>query len=100
MKTPEEGSHKLVIQGLSQGNRGLYITRSLLLAWISAMDMDLTMMDTDLLLPSQSSESSISCMAALCNEMTLFNENQGTPKDNMESHEASVAQDTSPVPSG
>lgn len=32
--------------------------------------------------------------------MTLFSENQGTPKDNMGSHEASMAQDTSPVPSG
>lgn len=50
MKTPKEGSHDLVIQGLSQGNWGLHIIRSLFLAWISVMDMDLTMLDTDLLL--------------------------------------------------
>lgn len=49
MKPSEESIHELVIQGLSQGNWGLHITRLLFLALISARDMVLTMVDTDLL---------------------------------------------------
>lgn len=65
LETPEEAICELGIQGLSQGNWGLHITRSLFLALVSAMDMDMTMVDTDLLLPSCSSESYISGVAAL-----------------------------------
>lgn len=76
LETPEEAICELVIQGLSQGNWGLHITRPLFLALLSGMDMNVTMVDTDLLSPSCSSESSISGVAALCGEMTLCNEKQ------------------------